>query len=123
MHYLTLLHGQPATTPPPEGVMEAIIDLGRQATEAGVLVTQSGLQPSSQGARLTLDGSPITVADGPFAETKELLSYAVYACASLDEAVEWSRRFLAVHEELWPGWSGEITVLPVFAPPPPPAAP
>lgn len=119
MHYLTLLHGQPPTSPPPAGVMEAIMGLGRQAAEAGVLVTQSGLQPSSQGAKLTLDGTQITIADGPFAETKELLSYAVYDCASLEEAVEWSRRFLAVHQDLWPGWSGEITVVPVFVPPPP----
>lgn len=119
MHYLTLLHGQPATTPPPPGVMEGIMALGRQAAEAGVLVTQSGLQPSSQGARLTLDGAQITIADGPFAEVKELLSYAVYDCRDLDEAVEWSRRFLAVHQESWPGWSGEITVLPVFVPPAP----
>ncbi|MEO9222973.1 MAG: YciI family protein [Mycobacteriaceae bacterium] len=123
MHYLTLLHAEPTSTPPPPGVMPAIMALGQEASTAGVLVTQAGLEPSANGAQVSLVDDTISVADGPFAETKELLSYAVYDCRSLGEAVEWSRRFLAVHQDNWPGWTGEITIHPVFVPPAAPPEP
>lgn len=119
MHYLTLLRSEPATTPPPPGLMEHIMALGQEASAAGVLVSQSGLQPSTAGASITLADDTISILDGPFVETKELISYAVYDCRTLDEAVEWSRRFLAVHQQHWPGWTGEITVHPCFVPPAP----
>ncbi len=44
----------------------------------------------------------IKVTDGPFAEAKEVVGgYALLEAASLDEAVEWTRRFLQVHGEEW----------------------
>ena len=49
--------------------------------------------------------------DGPFAEAKELVGgWALLECRDLDEAVEWSKRFIAVIGE------GEVRVRPVFGP-------
>ena len=56
------------------------------------------------------------MADGPFTESKELISYALYEVGSKQEAVEWSRRFIALHRDLWPGWEGEADVVKVFGP-------
>ena len=78
MRYLMLLSGTNPSTPPPPELMEAIMKLGDEATEAGVLLDTAGLLPSAAGARVALAGGKLTVTDGPFTESKELISYALY---------------------------------------------
>jgi len=96
--------------------MEAIMRLGAEATNAGALLDTAGLAPSNAGARVELTDGSITVTDGPFAEAKELISYALYDVRGKEEAVEWTNRFLALHRDLWPGWEGQADVLKVFGP-------
>ena len=116
MRYLVILKADAAPTNPPPELMEAIMRLGAEATSAGALLDTAGLAPSPAGARVELTGGSITVTDGPFAEAKELISYALYDVRSKEEAVEWSNRFLALHRDLWPGWEGQADVLKVFGP-------
>jgi hypothetical protein len=95
--------------------MDAIMELGAEATKAGALLDTAGLAPSAMGgARVSLAGGEIAVTDGPFAETKEMISYALYQVRSKEEAVEWTARFLRLHRDLWDGWEGEADVLQVF---------
>lgn len=116
MRYLVILTGvQPEGAPSPE-LMEAIATLGDEATKSGALVDTQGLASSAAGARVDLSGGEITVVDGPFAEAKEAISYALWEVRSKEEAVEWTSRFLALHRDNWPGWEGEATVLKVFGP-------
>jgi hypothetical protein len=116
MRYLTLLRAaQPASPPPPE-LMEAIMKLGEDATAAGALLDQSGLAPSAAGAQIKLSGGELSVTDGPFAESKEIISYALYEVRDKAEAVEWASRFVKAHRDLWPGWEGEVDVLKTFGP-------
>jgi hypothetical protein len=104
--------------------MTGIGQLGANATRAGVLLDNGGLAPSALGVKLTVTGGEIGMVDGPFAETKEMISYAIYDVRSRDEAVEWTNRFLRLHRDLWPGWEGEARVLKVFGPEDfPPGAP
>ncbi len=116
MRYLTLLRAGRPPTPPPPGLMEAIMKLGADATAAGALLDNAGLAPSAAGAHLRVHGGELSVTDGPFAEAKETISYAVYEVRSKAEAVEWTSRFLNLHRELWPGWEGEADVLKVMGP-------
>ena len=116
MRYLVLLKGAQPTTPPPPGLMEAIARLGGEATSAGALLDTAGLAPSAAGTRLEVRGGDLLVSDGPFAEAKEVISYAVYEVRSKEEAVEWTTRFLDLHRELWPEWEGSADVLKVFGP-------
>ena len=116
MRYLTLLRGTHSTTPPPPELMDAIMTLGQEATRAGALLDTAGLAPSASGARLSLVGNELTAIDGPFAESKEVISYAIYDVRSKEEAVEWASRFLRAHRDLWPGWEGEAEVHRVFGP-------
>ncbi|GAA4091816.1 YciI family protein [Nonomuraea soli] len=102
--------------PPPAELMDAIFKLGQEATEAGVLLDNSGLAPSSQGARIVATGGRLAVTDGPFAEAKELISYALYQVKTKEEAVEWGSRFIRIHLDLWPGWEGEADVLRLYGP-------
>lgn len=116
MRYMILLKAnQPATPPPPE-LMEAIMKLGVEATAAGALLDTAGLAPSVAGSRVSLHGGKLTVTDGPFAEAKETISYALYQVRSREEAVEWASRFIKLHRDLWEGWEGEADVLKVMGP-------
>ncbi|MEN3307651.1 MAG: hypothetical protein V7603_3853 [Micromonosporaceae bacterium] len=116
MRYLILLKAAQGTTPPPPELMEAIVQLGEEATKAGALLDTAGLAPSAAGARVQLAKGELTVTDGPFAEAKEMISYALYQVRSKEEAVEWASRFLKVHRDHWAGWEGDADVLRVFGP-------
>ena len=117
MRYLVLLKAATVPDgPPPAELMAAIMALGEDATNAGVLLDTQGLQPSRAGSRLSLAAGRLSAADGPFTESKELISYALYDVRTKEDAEEWTARFLRLHKELWPGWEGEADVLKVFGP-------
>lgn len=116
MRYIVLLKGTQPAGPPPDGLMDGIMKLGAEATAAGALLDNAGLAPSAAGARVQLTAGRLSVMDGPFAEAKEFISYAVYEVRSKEEAVEWTSRFVRLHQDLWPGWEGEADVLKVFGP-------
>jgi hypothetical protein len=68
-----------------------------EMVKAGVLLSTEGCQPSSKGARVRLSNGKVTVTDGPFTESKELIAgFALIQVASKDEAVAWTKRFLEV---------------------------
>ena len=92
-----------ATKDTEAGVMPTLEEMQKmgafmeEVTKAGVLLATDGLKPSSEGKRLSLSGGKTTVTDGPFSETKELIAgWALFEVKSMDEAVEWTKRFLAV---------------------------
>jgi hypothetical protein len=100
MRYLGLLRADKdseAGTPPSAELMQRMGPFIEEVTKAGVLVATDGLHPSAKGARVKLAHGRVTVTDGPFTESKELVaSYAVLEVKSKAEAVEWTRRFLEV---------------------------
>jgi hypothetical protein len=116
MRYLVLLKGAQPDTPPPPALMAAIARLGEEATKAGALLDQGGLAPSAAGAKVVLARGELDVTDGPFAEAKEMISYALWQVRAKEEAVEWATRFMKLHRDLWPGYQGEAEVLKVFGP-------
>ena len=116
MRYLSVLKGTQPAGPPPEGLMAAIMNLGGEATASGALLDNAGLAPSAAGARVTVAGGELSVMDGPFAEAKEYISYAVYDVRSKEEAVEWTSRFMQLHADLWSGWQGESDVIKIMGP-------
>jgi hypothetical protein len=100
MRFLGLLkadeHSESGAPPSPE-MMERMGKFLDAITKAGVLIDSEGLQPSSKGKRVRLADGKVTVIDGPFTESKELVgSYAILETKSLEEAVEWTTRFLQV---------------------------
>src|SRR6185436_15431988 len=78
MRYMMLLSGTNPATPPPPELFEAIMKLGGEATQAGVMLDTAGLLPSAAGARVSLTDGKVTVTDGPFTDSKELISFAPY---------------------------------------------
>jgi len=91
----------PAGGPSPE-LQERMGALFEEITKAGVMLDTAGLTPSSEGTRLTWSGGKISYTDGPFTESKEVVGgYAILQAKDKAEAMEWTRRFLQVHEEHW----------------------
>jgi hypothetical protein len=116
MRYLALLRAARPTIPAPPELMAAIMKLGEEATNSGNLLDTAGLAPSAMGALVNLSAGDLTVTDGPFAEAKEMISYALWEVRTKEEAVEWTSRFMKLHRDMWPGWEGESEVLKVFGP-------
>ena len=68
-----------------------------EMTKEGTLLSTEGCQSSAKGARVRLSGGKITVTDGPFVETKELVGgFAIIQAKSKEEAIELTKRFLKV---------------------------
>jgi hypothetical protein len=76
--------------------------LFEEITKAGVMLDTAGLTPTSEGTRVTWSGGKLSYTDGPFTETKEVVGgYAILQTKDKAEALEWTKRFLQVHEEHW----------------------
>jgi hypothetical protein len=87
---------------PSEQLMADMGKLMEEMTAAGVLVETAGLRPTSEGARVRWSGGRISVVDGPFMETKEVIGgYAMLEAKTKEEAIEWSARFLRIHGPEW----------------------
>jgi hypothetical protein len=115
MKYMTMVRGPENAGPPPQALMDAIAKLGEEAGKAGVLVQMGGLFPSAMGARARISKGKLTLTDGPFTEAKEVIGgFAVYEVKTKEEAKEWVRRFMEVHQKHWPGWEGETELRQIF---------
>lgn len=87
---------------PSERLMSGMGKLMEEMTRAGALLDTAGLRPTSEGARVKLLRGKISVVDGPFTETKEVIGgYAMIRASSRVEAIQWTRRFLQVHGDEW----------------------
>ena len=77
--------------------MAAMQQLIGEMMQAGVLVGTEGCLPSARGARVRIADGKFSVVDGPFIESKELIGgFALLQAKSKEEAIEVTKRFLAV---------------------------
>ena len=91
----------PAGGPSPE-LMERMGALFEEITKAGVMLDTAGLTPTSEGTRVTWAGGALSYTDGPFTESKEVVGgYAILQAKDKAEALEWTKRFLQIHEDHW----------------------
>ena len=59
----------------------------------------------------------ITVTDGPFTESKEVIGgYAILNVTSKSEALRVATEFMELHRKYWPEFEGECEVRPMFEP-------
>jgi hypothetical protein len=65
----------------------------RQAREAGVMTGGAPLAPATAATSVRMRDGERLIADGPFAETKEVLGgFFELECTNLDEALDWAAR-------------------------------
>lgn len=104
MRFLSMIRiDETAGQVPSEQLMADMGKLIDELTRTGQLVSTAGLRPTSEGVRVKLHrGGSLTVVDGPFTETKEVIGgYAILEAPSSADAVELTRRFLKVHGTDW----------------------
>ncbi len=118
MKYLTFMRSSESyrQSPPPPALMQAMGEFVGKAAQAGTLVDTGGLLPSRDGFRVRLAGGRITVTDGPFTESKEVIGgWAILDLPSREEAVRVATEFMELHRTHWPGFEGESEVRPIDA--------
>lgn len=110
MRILGLLKADKDSKPAlPQALIERMGTFVEEITKAGVMLGSEGLQPTSKGKRVRLAKGKVTLIDGPFAESKEVIaSYALFQVASMDEAIKWTTRFLEVLGQ------GECELRPIY---------
>jgi hypothetical protein len=104
---------------PPDSKLEAA--MGKyieKMTKSGVLLEAVGLLPLTNGARVRAAGGRLTVIDGPFIESKEVLGgYAILRAKSKEEAIELGKAFMKLHlDTLGPSYEGLVEVRQMFDP-------
>ncbi len=98
----------------PASLYEEMGKFIEEATRSGNFVGGAGLQPTSAGTRVKLKGGKITVLDGPFTESKEIIGgYAIIDAKSHEEALGLARRFMELHQKHWPAFEGECEMRPL----------
>ena len=108
---------RPAVEPigvPTQDEMAKMGTLIEDLFKQGVLIATDGLQSSAKGMLVRSEGGKITVTDGPFAETKELIAgYAIFEVKSREQMIELTKRFLKVV-----GFDGVSEIRQMFDPEP-----
>src|SRR5438128_727095 len=89
-----------AGKPPNPKLMAAMGKLSQDEQKAGIFQMGGGLLPSAQGHKLSMTGGKVTVIDGPFTETKEVIGgFAILNYASHEEAIAGAKRVLQIHKD------------------------
>lgn len=97
MRYLSVYRSEETGVPPTPETIAAMGALIEEMTKSGELIATEGCLPSSRGARVRLAKGKVTVTDGPFSESKEIIGgFALLEARDKAHAVELIRKFLAV---------------------------
>lgn len=98
----------------PAGLYEEMGRFIGEATKNGQFVSGAGLQPLAAAAKVSLKGGKISVIDGPFTESKEIVGgYAIMDFESREEALALAQRFMELHRKHWPTFEGECELRPL----------
>jgi hypothetical protein len=99
---------------PPQALMEAMGKFVEDGFKSGVLKDTAGLKPTAEGFRIRSSKKRLTVSDGPFTETKEVIGgYALVEVPSRDEAMNIAQQFMELHRLHWPEFEFECEVRPL----------
>lgn len=102
---------------PPPALMDAMGAFIEKSMKDGTLVDTGGLHPTSEGFRVRLTSGKLSVTDGPFTESKEVIGgWAILKTDTREEAVRIATEFMDLHRRTWPEFEGECEVRPMFEP-------
>ena len=102
---------------PPAALMAAMGPYVEKSMKEGTVVDTGGLLASDAGARVRLSKGEITVTDGPFTESKEVIGgWAILEASSKAHAIKLATEFMELHRTHWPEFEGECEVREMFPP-------
>lgn len=97
MRFLSIWKTVETNLPPSPELVRGMGELIEEMTRRGELIATEGCLPSGLGARLRRTGTKVTVTDGPFTESKELIAgFALLEAESKEAAIELCKRFMDV---------------------------
>lgn len=112
MKFLMTYAADPAAPPPTPERLAAIGKLTAEMMASGTVLMTGGLVRPTKGTQIRLSGGQLSVTDGPFPETKELIDgFALMRADSKQEAIELASRFMHIAGD------GQGELLQVFDPP------
>lgn len=95
MRFLSIYKNVERNTPPSPEEMAAMGKLIEDWMKSGKLLATEGCMPTALGARIRIDGGRLTVSDGPFTESKEVVGgFAILQAPSKAAAIEYAQEFL-----------------------------
>jgi hypothetical protein len=95
MRFLSVYKHVEKNTPPSLEEMTRMGKLVEEGMKNGSLLATEGCMPSASGARVRRSNGSLTVTDGPFTESKEVIGgFAILQARSKEEAIEMVREFL-----------------------------
>jgi hypothetical protein len=116
MKFLMTYQGKPDAPPPTPEQMARLGTFTERNIKSGVVVLTGGLVRPSRGIQIRCDSGKVSITDGPFAETKELIDgFALVEVASRDEAIKLASEFMQIAGD----GTGEILQVYDQGPPPP----
>ena len=111
MRFMYIVTSRRPQEPPTPELMEAMHKLADREIKAGRMLDSGGLMPVASGAQVRITDGKLSVVDGPFVETKELIGgYAIFELRDKEEAVAAAREFMQLHLDHMPGWEGTCEV-------------
>jgi len=97
MRFLSIYKTVERNTPPTQEEMAAMGKLIEEGMKAGWLLGTEGCLASKLGARVRRSEGRVSVTDGPFTESKELVAgFAILKADSKEEAIQLAKNFLSV---------------------------
>jgi hypothetical protein len=95
--YMVLRKATPSTEAdraPSSAQRAAFASLIEETTRSGVHLVTETMRPSRRGRRYKNSHGGVSVYDGPFVETKELIAGYVVVLASLEDAGRWAEQYV-----------------------------
>lgn len=113
MRFLSIYKSVETNEPPSPQHMADMEKLIGKHMQTGALLATEGCLPTKLGARVRRDGRAVTVTDGPFTESKEVIGgFAILQAKSKAEAIQLAKEFLEVAGE------GECEIREIYDAPP-----
>jgi len=97
MKFLSIYKAVERNTPPTQEEMASMGRLIEEGMKAGWLLSTEGCLPSALGSRVRRSSGKVTVIDGPFTESKEVVGgFAILRAKSKEAAIRLAKDFLSV---------------------------
>jgi hypothetical protein len=114
MRFLSIYKTVERNTPPSVEHVTNMTKLIEEGMKAGWLISTEGCLPTALGARVRRSDGKVTVTDGPFTESKEVVGgFALLEASSKEHAIQLTKEFLGVAGD------GECEIRQIFTAPEP----
>jgi hypothetical protein len=97
MKFLLTYQQNPKAAPPTPEQMAAIGAFTEKSFKSGVLVMTGGLVRPTRGVQLRCEAGKVSITDGPYAESKEVIDgFALVEVKSKEEAIRLAGDFMKI---------------------------